>query len=244
MLSISLLLLGAGCTTQIKKDNTNDKKQEPATQNQTVTKTEQKNEVQKQDTTKSEQTKPVTVQPVAKQPTPAQTTSPKPVVEPEAKATTKNCVGNLSCLVESSKTCEPAKVSVSYTVDFFGVNYSYDDYYEIKGTENGKCSFYMKTNNVVVKYGEEAKQALLEQGMTEAQILEYENKGTADAQNNFKDKDADCLFSQNSALTNLLTEWKADDRYTTSISQIATCTGSLINSTISGSGSTKINIGN
>ncbi|HBU06535.1 MAG TPA: hypothetical protein DEB09_00450 [Candidatus Magasanikbacteria bacterium] len=223
---LSFLFLGVGCSFQTKDNNIKTEIQKTTTETQKRETTDQK-ELDPNKTLVDElETK--------------ETSLPK--VEVIKANEIKNCSNDLLCLVELSKTCLPAKANISYTLDMFGVNYNFTDYYEIKDTVKGKCILYMKTNNVTVSYNKEAKDDLIASGMSEAQISEFEKSGNADVQNNFNGKDAVCIFSQNSLLTQLLTEWQAGDRVSTIITKVAQCSGPLLNATIGGSGSTKINI--
>lgn len=222
------ILAGAGCNKTINNAPA------PQPTKQEVTKNQVTNVVK--------QEQPAPVSNVVVEPVKEENTQPK--IEVVKKDEIKNCSASLSCLAESAKTCQPAKATVAYTLDMMGVNYNFSDYYEIKNATDGKCPLYMKTNNVTVSYSAAAKQGLLGQGMTEVQVAEFEKSGTTDAQKGYNGKDATCLFSQNSALTKILTEWQVGDRVSTIITSVAKCSGPLMNSSIGGSGSTQINIGN
>lgn len=156
----------------------------------------------------------------------------------------QNCKNDLSCMIEASKTCQLSKVNTTYTLNMMGVNLTFDDYYEIKGMVGEKCLFYLKTNDLNIKYSDSMKQLLIEQGMSEIEISDYEKIGKIEAQQSYNGKDAICFFDKTDSLTNLLNNWLANDRITIGITDVASCSGELINSSIEGESSTKLDISN
>ncbi len=160
----------------------------------------------------------------------------EPLVQPvpeEESATiveeTKNCSLDLTCLAESAKNCENAKAVTSYLLQVTGLDYSVTDYYEIQKTSNNTCDLYMTVTRAQVKFSEPAKAGLITQGMTEAEIDILEEEGTAELQTTYVGKKANCIFSNNSTLVNILKEWSAGDRTSTAISSVAQCSGALMN---------------
>jgi len=161
--------------------------------------------------------------------TPTQTKKEKIIINNNIK----NCKKDLDCFKDASKTCQLSKVRNSYTVNTMGINLNFDDYYEIKGSVDNKCLLYIKTNNLTTEYSEDIKKLLLNQGMTEEQIKEYENAGNEEAKTNYNGKDGFCFFNYNDDLKILIEHWQINDYSSLDITNLAKCFGNLfVTSTI------------
>jgi len=85
----------------------------------------------------------------------------------------------------------------------------------------------MKTNNLTTEYSEDIKKLLLNQGMTEEQIKEYEDAGNEEAKTNYNGKDGFCFFNYNDDLKLLIEHWQINDYSSLDITNLAECSGDL-----------------
>jgi len=139
----------------------------------------------------------------------------------------KDCQTDLFCFEKAADTCQLAKVKNSYTINNLGIDLNFNDHYEIKGLVGEKCLFYMKTNTLTAEYSKEIKTLLLNQGITEKQIQEYENVGNKEAEINYNGKDGYCFFDYTTDLKNLINHWSNNDYSSLSIIDVAQCFGDL-----------------
>jgi hypothetical protein len=84
-----------------------------------------------------------------------------------------DCNKDWSSFVDASETCSPFNIICNSTIDLFGtggVLQNISKYYEIKGLNNEKCTFYFKYNSLIIYYSEESIQNALSQGTTQEEI--------------------------------------------------------------------------
>ena len=121
----------------------------------------------------------------------------------------KDCGNDLGCLIESSKSCESAKVEYTYTAEIFGVEKTTAAYYELKGMEGDKCTFYMKTESIDVGYTDELIQQMMDSGISEDAARQKEQVENIKADSS-EGKDATCNILT-SDLTDTLNTWKTNN---------------------------------
>jgi hypothetical protein len=141
-----------------------------------------------------------------------------------------NCSKDINSFVEASRTCSLFNITCNTTSDIFGMGVfqKTDTYYEIKGLENGNCTFYFKYNNLTILYSSEFKKNALASGTT----LEEFNKQLEDANKEYKlliEKNSTCYYPIVN-LTNMILSWKNGELSGSSEDYITyNCTGSLYN---------------
>jgi len=140
-----------------------------------------------------------------------------------------DCGASMNCLIEKSNSCALSKATVSQPVNFFGAIINTTSYFQINGTDQGKCLFYIKTLNISLRYDDQTVQQLLKSGVTMAQIRETEKNASENAEKSGVLMDDVCRFEQKD-LTNLLTRW-AVGNFSSNDYKNAECTGKVFGTT-------------
>lgn len=157
-----------------------------------------------------------------------------PSVPVQKAAGPTDCGTDMDCFIRASSTCQPAKMTRSSTVDFFGMLLSGTTYMEIQNaSEPGKCSLYSLTANSSVKLSDTMVAAALAKGLSMDDIRKQEAESTRQAQATVG-LDGTCKFDA-AYLPALLSNWKSGS-YSSSDLSGADCRGKLYESSSSGSG--------
>ncbi|MCX6749861.1 MAG: hypothetical protein NTZ83_00210 [Candidatus Pacearchaeota archaeon] len=120
-----------------------------------------------------------------------------------------NCgtTSNYTCFINASKTCHPAKWTLSHETSLFGVTSYSTTYFEIKGySSDGKCIYYEKYLSGNLVYTDALVHDLLQQGYTSEQVAEMQSEAQA-SMNYVIGTEKICKFNQ-ANLTKLLTKWQ------------------------------------
>jgi len=124
---------------------------------------------------------------------PKETVTPTPAQETPVATTILDCEQDLKCLIQASTNCKPAKVVYAATVDIFGVKQTAMSFFEIKGSEMNKCSFYLRTEKIDLEFPPNIPQEVVNQQKEIYKKLEG--------------RDGICKFNT-SELTAMLTRWE------------------------------------
>jgi len=92
-----------------------------------------------------------------------------------------DCGRDFDCFVDAAKDCTPAKVERTVNFTIFGMITFGDVSMEIRGMENGSCVFYQVVTDQSVVLSEEMKQMMRDDGATEEEIAETEQKASTSA---------------------------------------------------------------
>lgn len=114
---------------------------------------------------------------------------------------------NFDCFVNAAKNCSLSKVTNSTQIDLFGMTTQGTAFYEIKGQQEGRCMFYLKTISSNVIFSQELTQKMLSSGATNEQIKQQEQKSSKIAQS-MVGRDGTCGFTNTNDLVDLLNKWK------------------------------------
>ncbi len=82
----------------------------------------------------------------------------------------KECSTDMNCFIDAAKVCQKAKTRFTTEVNLFGIEQTTQSYYELKGTQSGKCLFYIKTENVELQFSEELVQQMQSGGASQEEI--------------------------------------------------------------------------
>ncbi len=118
-----------------------------------------------------------------------------------------NCMEDMDCFIEKASECIASNVTYTYKTNLFGAVITTENYYEIKGKQDGKCLLYIKNLNQKLEYSEEAKEKMRESGLSEDEINENEEKANEAVKAQIG-KYLTCKFESEEDLTNLLQKWK------------------------------------
>ncbi len=119
-----------------------------------------------------------------------------------------DCEEDMDCFIEASEDCTPAKLSSTSTIELFGMVMVTSGFSEIKGEEEGKCVYYMRTENYEMHFSDEMVQQMLATGVTQEEIQQQEEETNEEYLEPFEGKDGICKFNKNSDLTNILIKAK------------------------------------
>ncbi len=122
--------------------------------------------------------------------------------------TITDCRNDYNCFIEQSKTCTPSKLTREISLDLFWSISKTIMYYEIKGSKNNKCNFYLNTLKQDLSYSSEIIQWWLSQWITMDEIkkdLEEKNK---ENKRIIEGLDWTCNITNN-YLTKILNNWKS-----------------------------------
>lgn len=140
-----------------------------------------------------------------------------------------DCKNDLSCFINASRNCNPAKLTLTTGLDLGGIKASSITYQEIKGPQAGGCSFYIKYLDASISYSPEMKNELVKQGSTLAEV----NAQEQEAQKQQKiviGRNGTCLYKNNADLTQMLTNWQKGS-YSSEDFDKGNCTGSYFDNT-------------
>ena len=149
-------------------------------------------------------------------------TPPVPPPEPSPVGP-KDCGTDFDCFITLAASCEPASVSWINPLDFFGAITTTTLYQELRGYEDDRCVYYLRTDMVEVSYSDEMKQQMLDNGSTEEQIEEQRSLTEDAAQQ--AGYDDTCLFTTND-LVALLTRWQ-QGTFSMDDYDVAECSGKI-----------------
>lgn len=121
-----------------------------------------------------------------------QQVSPIPEQETPVVTSILDCKQDINCLIQASIDCKPAKVVNAVTTDIFGVKQTTTSFFEIKGSEAGKCNFYLRTEKIDLVFPENVTQEIINQEKEVYKKLEG--------------RDGTCKFNTGD-LTAMLTRW-------------------------------------
>lgn len=116
-----------------------------------------------------------------------------PKEEPIEPAGPVDCGTNLDCFITASQNCEPSKVINTITTEILGVKQTTTSFFEIKGLEENKCIFYIRTEKIDLSFPPEISQEIVNQQKEIYKKLEG--------------RDGTCEFNTND-LTSMLNKWK------------------------------------
>jgi hypothetical protein len=94
-----------------------------------------------------------------------------------------DCGEDLNCFIEKSKNCDLAKINYRATIRVFGMEQAVVFFFEIKGMESEKCLFYMRREEIDLKFTSELIQKMLDRGLTEQEIQQQEQESNNLARN-------------------------------------------------------------
>ncbi len=100
---------------------------------------------------------------------------------------------DLKCLIQAAISCKPVEFVNTTTIDIFGVKQTNTSFFEIKGSEVDKCSFYLRTEKIDLTFPASVPQEVVDRQKEIYKKLEG-REGT-------------CKFKTND-LTEILTRWE------------------------------------
>jgi cytochrome c oxidase assembly protein Cox11 len=122
-----------------------------------------------------------------------------------APASKKDCRTDLNCFIKAAKTCQPAQVRNTTTVDLMGMEQKTTTHYQIDGASGLKCKLVQTIEKMESRMGGKALKAFKAEN---PQLSDREiRKGEEDqnkAMQAHTGKPVECLFS-NKALVDVLT---------------------------------------
>ncbi len=127
-----------------------------------------------------------------------------------------DCGTNLDCFITASQNCKPSKVTNTITTKIIGVEQTTTSFWEIKGLEENKCLFYIRTEKIDLIFPPEFSQEIVNQQKEIYKKLEG--------------RDGTCKFNTND-LTSLLNRWKVGS-FSTEDWAVAICEGTKFVQTI------------
>jgi hypothetical protein len=107
---------------------------------------------------------------------------------------TTDCGTNINCLINASEPCNPANATYSsyLTNTSWAQNVTY--YYKIRGFEDTKCVLYREIVGIIGNYTSAERQALLDSGMTSAEINQSEIETNSALNTQFVGQPEICKF--------------------------------------------------
>ncbi len=122
----------------------------------------------------------------------------------------KDCEGDFECFLGESQNCNPSKWIREVDIEILGMVTFGKMLYEVKGSKNGKCEFYIEVTEYNVDLTEESKNKMRSDGMNENEIQSYVN--TIDQYSDeIEGRSGTCLFNKNSDLTDILEKINNDE---------------------------------
>ena len=110
------------------------------------------------------------------------------------------------CYSRAVETCQKANVTITKSLDLFGIIVTATSYSEIRGGEKDACTIYFRTEKVNVKYSEELIRKMEERGQTQQDIEQAEWEANKEADATEKTEGV-CTFKTEN-LVALLQKWK------------------------------------
>jgi|GEM_PF-5082803 len=143
---------------------------------------------------------------------PEETILPTPKQETPPVDTVLDCKQDFNCLIQASTNCKKVKVVNTSTVDIFGVKQITTSFFEIKGKEEDKCNFYLRTEKVDLVFPANIPTEVVNQQKEISKKIEG--------------RDGTCKFN-NSDLTAMLTRWQKGDFESGNVSCKLTSNGNV-----------------
>lgn len=112
----------------------------------------------------------------------------------ETEDETIDCKTDFDCFIEASRICRASKVNFTKTMNIFGVKQETTEFYEIKGLELNKCTFYIRIDKTELTFPSSVPQETINQQNELYKKMEG--------------KDGTCKFEVND-LMDMLINWKA-----------------------------------
>lgn len=119
--------------------------------------------------------------------------SPIPTKETPTGITAIDCKQNFDCFIQASQNCKLAKVDYTTTTDIFGVKQTTKSFFEIKGAETTKCTFFLRTEKIDLEFPNSVPPEIISQQKEIYKKLEG--------------RSGSCQFNT-SDLTAMLSKWK------------------------------------
>lgn len=113
---------------------------------------------------------------------------------------------NFDCLITAAKNCSLANISNTTRINIFGAVTESVIFYEIRGWQENKCIFYIKSIKNDIVYSQELVQKILDSGATNEQIEQQEKEMSKTAQST-AGRDGVCRFTDAAKLVDLLNKW-------------------------------------
>ena len=120
---------------------------------------------------------------------------------PSVQAGQRDCGNDLGCLIEASRTCQPAAVRFVSSVGLI----TNTSWLEIRSGDADACTFYDLTMDQRIQFTGDVRQEMRDQGLSEADIQRQEDVANGNAASR-QGSEALCQFPA-SDLTALLTRW-------------------------------------
>jgi hypothetical protein len=152
-----------------------------------------------------------------------ETVMPQPTQEAPTSTGAMDCGYDFDCFIEKASTCSPASGVFIAPVDFIGVLITTTSFVEIKGLDEGKCVFYIRTEDVKMEYSDELIQQMLDGGLTEEEIEQQRQLAEEQAQQ--VGIDDTCRFNT-SDLEALLRRWQQGN-FSSEDYDMAECEGEM-----------------
>lgn len=152
-----------------------------------------------------------------------ETVMPQPTQEAPTPTGPVDCGYDFDCFIEKASTCNPVMGVFIAPVDMFGVLITTTSFVEIKGLEESKCVFYIRTEDVKMEYSEELIQQMLDGGLTEEEIEQQRQLAEEQAQQ--VGLDDTCRFNT-SDLEALLRRWQQGN-FSSEDYDVAECEGKM-----------------
>lgn len=111
------------------------------------------------------------------------------------------------CFFNAAKSCSLAKITDTIQYDLFGLITETITFYEIKGWQENKCVFYIKSMGGKATFSQEAIQQALNSGATNEEIKQQEQE-TSNMAKLTIGRDGTCKFANTNDLISLLNKWK------------------------------------
>ena len=135
---------------------------------------------------------------------------------------TIDCEKDLSCFVSASKTCSEAKVNYVIKTDMFGVMQETDINYELKTTNEGKCSLSLIVNDINIRYTDSLIDMMKQGGVIQDQINQQLEK-TESQYDIFVEKEGVCKGDK-TEISAILKRWQ-EGAFSTSDLNNLECSG-------------------
>ena len=74
-----------------------------------------------------------------------------------------DCGEDIDCLIEAARNCNNASVTNTVTLTFFGVEQVTTSHWEVKGSKNENCIFYLRTESITLKFPDDVPSEIVEQ---------------------------------------------------------------------------------
>lgn len=130
---------------------------------------------------------------------------------------------NYNCFIDAARSCTKSKFSLTTNINWFGVEQTSTNYYEIKGMQSNSCLFYIKSESADLSYNDATVQSFLGNGMSQEEINQQEQE-LRNVLKTVEGKDGTCRYDSTNQLVELLNGWKQGD-FSTEDFDNADCSG-------------------